>query len=207
VPAAVILAAGEGRRMGGVAKGLLRINGEPLVLRLLASLNEAGISDVLVVTGTHHDAIASVVQSMGARVVRNPSPEDGQHSSVRLGLESASPSAEALLMVLCDQPLVDAADIQELMAAFKAYPEHDFCVPVVDGQRGNPVVVSRRAVEQILAMDRRVACREFMHQNPQTVWRHVTANDHFIMDLDNLADLDVLAKRTGWTVESPQGYR
>ena len=203
--AAVILAAGEGRRMGGVAKALLRINGEPLVSRLMTALHDVGISDVLVVTGTHHDAIASVVQPMGARVVRNPSPEDGQQSSVRLGLESASLSAEALLMVLCDQPLVEAADIQELLAAFKAHPEHDFCVPVVNGRRGNPVVVSRHAVGQILAMDRHVACREFMQQNLQTVWRHVTANDHFIMDLDSEADLNALAQRTGWTVESPQG--
>jgi len=206
-PAAVILAAGEGRRMGGVAKALLRVNGEPLVSRLMTALHDAGISDVLVVTGIHHEAIASVVQPMGARVVRNLSPGDGQQSSVRLGLESASVSADALLMVLCDQPLVDAADIQELLAAFKAHPEHDFCVPVVNGQRGNPVVVSSRAVQQILATDRHVACREFMQKNPQTVWRQVTTNDHFITDLDTLADLDALAQRTGWTVESPQGQR
>jgi len=63
-------------------------------------------------------------------------------------------------MVLCDQPLVDATDIQELLTAFTAHPEYDFCVPVVNGQRGNPVVVSRQAVEQILAMDRQVVCRE-----------------------------------------------
>ena len=106
-------------------------------------------------------------------------------------------------MVLCDQPLVDATDIQELLTAFTAHPEYDFCVPVVNGQRGNPVVVSRQAVEQILAMDRQVACREFMQQNPQTVWRHVTANDHFITDLDSVADLDALTERTGWAVESP----
>jgi molybdenum cofactor cytidylyltransferase len=90
-----------------------------------------------------------------------------------------------------------------LLTAFTAHPECDFCVPVVNGQRGNPVVVSRHAVEQILAMDRQVACREFMQQNPQTVWRHVTANDHFITDLDSVADLDALTERTGWAVESP----
>ena len=42
-----------------------------------------------------------------------------------------------------------------------------------------------------------------MQQNPQTVWRHVTANDHFITDLDSVADLDALTERTGWAVESP----
>ncbi len=43
-----------------------------------------------------------------------------------------------------------------------------------------------------------------MQQNPQTVWRHVTTNDHFITDLDTVADLDALAQRTVWTVESPR---
>ncbi len=205
MPAAIILAAGEGRRMGGVAKSLLRIKDEPLISRLMTTLHDAGVNEVLVVTGTHHDAIAAVVLPMGARVVRNPWPEDGQQSSVRLGLESAALSADALLMVLCDQPLVNAADIQELLAAFTAHPEYDFCVPVVNGQRGNPVVVARRAVEQILAMDRRIACREFMRQNPQAVWRHVTENDHFVTDVDTLADLGAMAQRTGWAVESPKG--
>jgi len=189
--------------MGGVAKALLRINGEPLVSRLMTTLHDAGISDVLVVTGTHHDAIAPVVQPLGARVVRNPAPEGGQQSSVRLGLESAPLSADALLMVLCDQPLIDAADIQELLAAFTAHPEYDFCVPVVNGQRGNPVVVSRQAVMQILAMDRHVACREFMHLHPDTVWRHPTTRDHFVVDLDTEADLQVLSHRTGLRVEWP----
>ena len=205
MPAAIILAAGEGRRMGGVAKSLLRINEELLITRLMAALHDAGVTEVLVVTGTHHDAIAAVVEPIGARVVRNPRPEDGQQSSVRLGLESAALSADAFLMVLCDQPLVNAADIQELLATFTAHPEYDFCVPVVNGERGNPVVVSRCAVEQILAMDRRIACREFMRQNPQAVWRHVTENEHFVTDLDTLSDLGAMAKRTGWAIEFPKG--
>jgi hypothetical protein len=52
-------------------------------------------------------------------------------------------------------------------------------------------------------MDRTVACREFMQRNPQTVWQHVTENDHFVVDLDTTEDLVELERRTGWRVKLP----
>ncbi len=199
---AVILAAGAGQRMGGVAKALIEIQQEAMLVRLIKTLQEANVSDVLVISGAHHDAIAALAEPLGARVLRHPAPELGQQSSVRLALESVGASYDALLMMLCDQPLIEACDIQELEEAFRSQPQFDFCLPIVQGQRGNPVIVSRKAVVSILALDRNVACREFMQRNPDTVLQHVTNNDHFIFDLDTLQDVLELARRTGWQVKS-----
>jgi molybdenum cofactor cytidylyltransferase/nicotine blue oxidoreductase len=201
--AAVILAAGFGQRLGGVAKALIQIQGEALLARLITALQQANVTDVTVISGVHHDAIAALAEPMGARVVLHPNPHLGQQSSVRLALESIAPTYDALMILLCDQPLIEASDVLELQEAFRRQPQRDFCVPMVHGQRGNPVIVSRKAVQSILALDRTVACREFMLQNPQTVWQHLTDNDHFIFDLDSTQDLAALEKRCHWQVTLP----
>ena len=64
-------------------------------------------------------------------------------------------------------------------------------------------VVSQQAVQRILAMERHVACREYMQLHPEAVWRHPATRDHFVVDLDTEADLQMLVQRTGLRVERP----
>ena len=203
--AAVILAAGSGSRLGGTAKALIRINGEALVQRLVATALAAGIADVLVVTGIYHDAIAQVVSASGARVVRNPDAEKGQAGSVRLGLQHADPHADAVMLLLCDQPLLVSADLVALVDAFRGRTAGEFMVPRVDGQgRGNPVVVSRRALQVILASRKYVACRDYMDAHPELVSYLDTHNDHYVIDIDVPQDLVAARARLACAVELPK---
>jgi CTP:molybdopterin cytidylyltransferase MocA len=83
---AVLLAAGEGARMGGVPKSMLKLQGVPLINRHLIAMSGGGIDEVVVVTGFYHEQIELAVETFPVTVVRNPHPEEGQHSSVKLGL-------------------------------------------------------------------------------------------------------------------------
>src|SRR5271166_4599346 len=87
---AVLLAAGEGRRMGGVAKPLIRLRGVPLICRQLVALSGAGVDEVVVVTGHARAAVEAQVQNFCVTLAHNDSFGDGQESSVRTGLESRS---------------------------------------------------------------------------------------------------------------------
>jgi len=203
--AGVILAAGLGARLGGVAKALIRVDGVPLVQRQIDALRGAGVSDIVVVTGTHHDAIVQAVASDGVRVVHNANALSGQGTSVRLGLQAADPQADVLLLVLCDQPLLIPADLTDLMTAFHGRgADHDFLVPWVDGtRRGNPVLASRRAVQAILSGARYLACRDYMDAHPESVQHWLTANDHYVVDIDQAQDLAGVAARLGCDVSLP----
>ena len=163
--AAVILAAGNGSRLGGVAKALIRLDGVPLVRRLIAALQGAGITDVVVVTGTHHEAIAAAVAPSTARLVRNTDAALGQPGSVRLGLQSTDPRADAVMVLLADQALLTAGDLRDLVAAFGYRSGEAFVVPRVDGAlRGNPVMVSLAAVQTILQSTQHRRRLEARHQ-------------------------------------------
>ncbi len=200
--AAVILAAGSGTRLGGTAKALIRIDGLALVQRLIAAVQGAGITDVLVVTGDYHDAIAQVVSATGARVVRNSDAAKGQGGSVRLGLQYANAQADAVMLLLCDQPLLTSADLVDLMDAFGRRASGEFMVPRVDAKRrGNPVMASRRAVQAILASPTDVACRDYMDAHPELVSYLDTHNDHYVIDIDVPQDLATARARLACTVE------
>lgn len=203
---AVLLAAGEGRRMGGVAKPLIRLQGVPLVKRHLIALSGAGVDEVAVVTGFEREAMEAQVQEFPVTLVHNAAYAEGQQGSVRTGLAALSGKFDAVLVVLADQPLVGANDLTELISAYKKSPKREggmVLVPVVNGQHGNPILLDAEAHAQILASDANLACRKFVESHPELVLVHETGNTRFITDLDTPEDVQKLAERTGWKLELP----
>lgn len=193
-----VLAAGEGRRMGGVAKPLRTLQGVSLISRHLVALSGAGVDEVVVVTGHARHAVEQQVQSFPVILMHNAAHTQGQQGSVRAGLAALSGSFDAAFIVLADQSLIGASDLTELIAAFKKRPAGHVVVPVVPvvhGQRGNPIVLDQKTQAQILASDTNLGCRHWIEQEPDLVHVHETANTRFITDLDTVEDVRALAQR------------
>ena len=203
---AVLLAAGTGSRMGGVAKSLIRLQGVPLINRQLIALSGAGVDEVVVVTGFARDAVEASVSTFPVTLAYNADYALGQQSSVRVGLQALRGNFDAVLVVLADQPLLGAADLTELIAAFKKRPAGHVVVPVVGGQRGNPIVMDEVALADILASDTNLACRHLVERQPELVHVHTSTNTRFVTDLDTLADMAALAQRTGWRLDLPADH-
>jgi molybdenum cofactor cytidylyltransferase len=200
---AVLLAAGQGRRMGGVAKPLITLQGVPLISRHLVALSGAGIDEVVVVTGYARHAIEEQVRSFVVTLAHNEAHADGQQGSVRVGLGALNGAFDAVIIALADQPLIGAGDLTELIGAFKKRPFGHIVVPVVGGQRGNPIVMDDHARTRILASDTNLACRHLIEHEPELVHAYATANTRFITDLDTIDDLQNLARQKGWRLELP----
>lgn len=201
---AVLLAAGEGRRMGRVAKPLIRLQGVPLVTRHLVALSGAGVDEVVVVTGYARELVEQQVQSFSVTLAHNEAHAAGQQGSVRVGLAALDGEFDAVIVMLADQPLIGATDLTELIGAFKKRTGGHVVVPVVQGQRGNPIVLDRVAHAQILGSDTNLGCRHLIERHPELVHVHETANTRFVTDLDTVEDVRALAQRTGWRLELPE---
>lgn len=200
---AVLLAAGEGRRMGGVAKALIRLQGVPLISRHLVALSGAGVDEVVVVTGYARNAVEDQVRSFSVTLAHNEAYAQGQEGSVRAGLAALNGPFDAVFIVLSDQPLIAAGDLTELIGAFKKRPAGHVVVPVVDGRRGNPILLDEVALAQILDSGTNLGCRHLIERQPELVHAHVTPNTRYIIDLDTVEDVQALAQRTGWRLELP----
>ncbi|MDP4608787.1 MAG: nucleotidyltransferase family protein [Burkholderiaceae bacterium] len=201
---AVLLAAGSGSRMGLRPKSLLELGGVPLIRRQLIALSGAGVDEVVVVLGHYAERIEEAVRDFPVTLVRNASPDDGQISSLRLGLQALSPKLDAAVVVLADQPLINSQDINELIGAYKKRPQGTQVVqPTVDGLPGNPVMFTSEVRDQILAGQANVGCKQWQAQHPEQVHQWVTAVTRYRTDVDTLDDIEALAARTGHRLRWP----
>jgi len=195
---AVLLAAGSASRMGHRPKALLQLGGVPLIRRQLIALSGAGVDELVVVLGHHAEHIEPLVADFPVTVVRNPNPDAGQVSSLRLGLATLAGKLDAALVALADQPLIGAGDINDLIGAYKKRPPGTEVVqPSVNGLPGNPVVFSQSVREAILQGQADVGCRQWQAAHPQQVFHWETSNTRYRTDVDTPEDIEALAQRTG----------
>jgi molybdenum cofactor cytidylyltransferase len=221
---AVLLAAGEGSRMGRVPKSLFRLNGDSLLLRQLLSLSAAGAEDIVIVTGYFYQAIEAEIQdairakqNKLARIhlIRNPEPHRDQQSSVLLGLgavkdffphvssQTQTLGTSPVMVALADQPLMSADDYRSCITFFhNRCEERSIIYPVVGKNRGNPVVLTIETVNQVLKSGQ--SCKAYIEKHPELVQHFVCDNEHYIFDLDEPEDLETFYKRTGFILTLPQ---
>lgn len=142
---AIILAAGRSSRMGR-PKALLPLPaGDLFVCRIAATLNQAGVDDIVVVVGADERAIVEAIARTGlaVRFARNLRESADQISSMQVGLNTVDrPGVRAVLVTLVDLPLVSAETVQQLLAVYRrtAAP---IVRPVNNGRHGHPVVFDR----------------------------------------------------------------
>nr|WP_159774593.1 nucleotidyltransferase family protein [Streptomyces sp. HM190] len=140
--AALLLAAGGGRRLGGRPKALLSHRGRPLVEHAVAALRAAGCTRIHVVLGAEAATVRARAELPGCVLVDNPQWADGMGSSLRAGLESlAGTGAEAALVSLVDQPGIGPRAVSRVLAAYEpAGADRALVAAAYDGERGHPVL-------------------------------------------------------------------
>jgi len=118
---ALILAAGGSRRLGR-PKQLLRWQGRTLLERAIDDAREVLRGRVIVVLGAHAEPIRAAIDLSSVATVHNPDWQDGLASSLRSGIEALPASAAAVLILLCDQPLIGAAHLVTMLDAWRNEP-------------------------------------------------------------------------------------
>lgn len=203
---AVLLAAGAGSRLGGRPKALLELDGVPLIRRQLTALAGAGVNEVVVVLGHYADAIESAISDCSVTLVRNPSPDDGQASSLRMGLLALAGKPDAVIIALADQPMIEAEDIAALIDAFATCSTHgngSMLVPRVAGEPGNPVIVDAALRDEWLQGDSNAAGRRWRESNPERVHWFDSDNVRYRIDIDTPQDIERFAARFDCTLLWP----
>ncbi|HYE78244.1 MAG TPA: nucleotidyltransferase family protein [bacterium] len=154
---ALILAAGEGRRMGGRPKATLDFAGRPALSLVLEAALAGGCDRALVVLGAHAAQVLRVLPPSGdaLQVVENDQWILGQTSSLQAGLRALPPAqeGEGVLLFPVDFPLVDAPVVEALVRRWRAIPAPERparCLPVFVGERGHPIIFNR-SVEPALS--------------------------------------------------------
>jgi molybdenum cofactor cytidylyltransferase len=200
---AIVLAAGEARRMGGRPKPLIERDGVPLVRRVVQALLEAGVGDVVVMVGHCADEIAWVLTDLPVRVVVNEAYSSGHVSSLRKGIVALPDSVAVTLVALADQPLLETTDVTALLEAWARRGTARAMVPRVQDRRGHPVLLEASACSEILRGDAGYGAREWLDEHPDEVAWFDSDNVHFVEDVDYPEDLERIAQRHGCAMGWP----
>ena len=186
---AVVLAAGESRRMG--TNKLLLPWGETTVLeRTLGNVSASGVSETSVVVGHERELTGPPAEIYG-RVLFNPDYATGMLSSAQAAVRALGSSTEAMLVMLGDQPLVGPDIIDTLLAAYAAGP-HGLVAPTYGGRRGNPVIIDRRYFAELLALPPEAAPRALLQRHPDDLLLVEVESDAILHDLDRPEDYERL---------------
>lgn len=189
---AIILAAGLSRRMGARNKLLLPIGGAPMIRHMVDVYRAAIKGSVVVVTGHQSDAVEAALRGSGAKTVFNPDFAQGQPTSVACGLRHADDGRD-ILIGLGDQPLLTSDDLRALLGAHTHADPACISIPMLDKQRGNPIVVPAALRARLLADPRSPGCKKFTRENPDHVQFHALPALGLYADVDTPEAYDALA--------------
>ncbi len=187
--AALLLAAGMSRRMGGPNKLLQDVGGEAMVVRSLQAIRQAPVDDVVIVLGHNAAEIRAAIDKAAGgdarlRFVDNPAFAEGLSTSLQAGLSVLPDRADAVLVCLGDMPAVSAAQIGRLIAAFNPVEQRAICVPTFKGKRGNPILWARRFVPEMRKLAGDVGARHLIGENAETVCEVEMGDAAVLTDLD-----------------------
>ena len=119
---AVVLAAGESRRLGE-PKQLVRWRDSTLIVHAVRAAQAVCGPNVVVVTGAHREKIERELEPLAVTTTFNPRWADGLATSLRAGIEALPSACEAALLLTCDQPLVTGAALDSLVDRWRTHPE------------------------------------------------------------------------------------
>lgn len=185
--AAIILAAGESKRMGQ-PKMLLPWGDETVLSHVISVFRKSGVEEILVVTGGTRDEVKRLVSKLSIRTVHNSDFASGEMlSSIQCGLQALTSQTQGALIGLGDQPQVREGSVRRVCEAFLE-TKSSLVVPSFRMRRGHPWLVAHPLWEELLSMESPQSPRDFLNAHAAEI-QYVDVDDpNILADLDTPED-------------------
>ena len=193
--AAVVMAAGRSSRMAPANKLLTDVEGRLMVQRAVDAALASQARPILVVTGHDGGRVREALAGRPVEFADNPDFAAGLSTSVRAGLAwLAGKDVDGAAFLLGDMPLVTAAHIDRLIAAFNPVEGRAICVPTHKGKRGNPVLWGAKFFPEMRALEGDKGARSLFGTHGDQVCEVEMADDGVLVDIDTPEALAALRR-------------
>lgn len=194
--AAIVLAAGESRRLGS-PKQLAEIGGTPLLQQVLEMVGGWSVDGIVVVLGAHADEVMESIDFGDATIAINEDWTEGMAASIRVGLDLLARDAswERAFVVLGDQPGIPE-EVPERLLDAAASTHRPVVVPVYRYERGHPVLFDRSLWPRLMALSGDVGASALLATHPEWV-EEVRFSSSMPRDVDTRDDLADLRRGEG----------
>ena len=178
---AIVLAAGQSRRMGETNKMTVDVGGKPMVRHVVEAAKSSKVDDVHVVTGHQADQVEAALEGLDVHFVSNEKFAEGLSTSLAAGVRAVESEADRVIVLLGDMPFLTAKMIDELLDAGKQ--NDSIVMATFDGKRGNPVLWPRRYYEDLKRIQGDTGARHLIGMNAAEVIE-VNIGEAASLDLD-----------------------
>jgi molybdenum cofactor cytidylyltransferase len=185
----LVLAAGEGQRMGG-NKALLDLGGTPALLRLLETARAAGVGQPIAVLGHEADRVRPLLDGLPVTPVVNPEPDRGQTSSVQAALAAVPATASGVLVWPVDLILVTVEDVAAIAGAARDHPQATVVLPSHGGRSGHPAFLRRSLFAAVLALPPEVPLHTLVRGERDRTYFVERPTDSVLRDVNRTTDLN-----------------
>lgn len=180
---AIVVAAGLSTRMG-TPKQLLPFGQHTVIEQIASVLLRCPLDDVVVVTGHAREAVEARLAAWNVRSIFNPDYQTHEVlSSVQAGLAALDPSARGALVVLGDQPQLEADVVCRLLEAYESV-SGGLVIPSYRMRRGHPIVIDRAYWNEILSLDAGKTLRHVINAHASEIHYVVVETDSVLRDMD-----------------------
>ena len=174
---AILLAAGQSKRMNGENKLIRKIRGVPLIKLSVKNILASSIDELIVVLGYQKEVIEKIIdKNEKVKFVFNKNFESGMASSIKTGLNNLSEKAESFFICLGDMPMVNK-DIFNLL--IKSKNNREIIVPTYKNKQGNPILFSKSMKKKIMTIEGDAGAKKVLELNKDKTL-NIETNDQSI---------------------------
>ena len=178
----IILAAGEGKRAGG-GKLSRVIQGKPMLRCVVETAIQSGLDDVLLVTGYERNLGEKIAKHFGIKYCFNSDYPLGMSTSLKLGLSKVPSGISAVVVLLGDMPYIQRETLEALINLHKTIGSK-IIIPVYNGRKGHPVLISCIYKDEIYNISGDVGAREIIKRHADEVVYLETGDPGILQDID-----------------------
>ncbi len=146
--------------------------------------------DAVIVLGAHAERIAPQIHNLPIRHIDCTDWQRGMGASLRCGAAALSARCTGVLIVLCDQPALDAAHLDALCAIWREQPDAG-AASMYAGRHGVPALLPREWLNELDAQSDDRGARDLLVARHHRI--RAVANEALLRDIDFPSDLALLA--------------
>ena len=190
---AIILAAGQSRRMGKKNKLLEELDGKPMISHSIDQVIKSNVNSIVIVTGHQKNEIENTINNKRINFVYNYDYRYGMSTSIKAGIESLPRDIDGALIILGDMPLIDSSLVNKLIDNFDPESGRSIGVPTTKGKRGNPVLWSSQYFPEILNISGDVGARHLIGEFIEFVYE-IECDLSVVTDVDTPESLESMSQ-------------
>jgi molybdenum cofactor cytidylyltransferase len=192
---ALLLAAGQSRRMGGPNKLLAELDGVPMVAHVARRLLASRARPIVAVLGNQAESVDNALAKLPVERVRNLEFAEGLSTSLKRGIAALPSDLEGALVCLGDMPLISGRHLDRLIGAFNPLEGRAIIVPTRNGKRGNPVLWAKRFFPEMSELAGDVGAKHLISEHAELVAEVEMDDDAIFVDIDTPEALEAVRQK------------